>query len=162
MNHENRKTMKLSLALPLALSMTLLLATSASLAQTQVKDAWVRGTVPQQKATGVFAQITSAAGGRLVSASSPVAARTELHSMVLDGTVARMRQIPALELPAGAAVDLKPGGYHIMLIDLKQQLQPGDTVPLTLVVEGAGGKRETLELNAPVRHLASGAMHVKP
>jgi copper(I)-binding protein len=110
--------------------------------------------VAQQKATGLFAQITSAAGGTLVSASTPVAGVAEIHEMAMDGNVMKMRALPkGLELPAGKAVDLKPGGYHVMLMDLKQQLKAGDTVPLTLVVEGKDGKKETLELKVPVKAL---------
>jgi copper(I)-binding protein len=122
-----------------------------------VKDPWIRGTVAQQKATGMFAQITSATGGKLVSASSPVAGMVEIHEMAMDGNVMRMRPIAGLDLPAGKAVDLKPGGYHVMLMDLKQQLKPGETVPVILVIEGAGGKRETLEVKAPVRPLSAAA-----
>ncbi len=131
------------------------LSASAS-AQTAVKDPWVRGTVPQQKATGMFAQVTSAGGGKLVSASSPVAGVVEIREMAMEGNVMKMRAIPGLELPAGKAVDLKPGGYHVMLLDLKQQLKAGDTVPVTLVVEGKDGKRETIEVKAPVKQLAAG------
>ncbi|MEQ1684938.1 MAG: copper chaperone PCu(A)C [Burkholderiaceae bacterium] len=122
-------------------------------AQTTVKDPWVRGTVPQQKATGMFAQITSASGGKLVSASSPVANVVEIHEMAMEGDVMKMRAVPGVELPAGKAVDLKPGGYHVMLIDLKQALKAGDSVPVTLVIEGKDGKRETLQVSAPVRAL---------
>jgi len=129
----------------------------AAHAQTTVKDPWVRGTVAQQKATGLFAQITSAAGGKLVSASSPVAGVVEIHEMTMSGDTMKMRAVPALDLPAGKAVDLKPGGYHVMLLDLKQQLKPGDMVSVTLVIESAGGQRETLEVKAPVRPLAGGA-----
>jgi copper(I)-binding protein len=126
----------------------------AAQAQTTVKDAWVRGTVAGQKATGLFAQITSAGGGKLVAASSPVAGMVEIHEMAMDGSVMKMRAVPAVELPAGKPVDLKPGGYHVMLMDLKQDLKAGDAVPVTLVVEGAGGKRESIELKAPVKALA--------
>jgi hypothetical protein len=123
-------------------------------AQTAVKDAWVRGTVPQQKATGMFAQITSPAGGKLVSASSPVAGVVEVHEMVMDGNVMKMRAVAGgLELPAGKTVELKPGGYHVMLMELKQTLAAGDTVPVTLVVEGKDGKKETVEVKAPVKAL---------
>jgi copper(I)-binding protein len=115
----------------------------------------VRGVVPQQKATGAFMQITSRQGGRLVSASSPVAGVVEIHEMSMDGDVMRMRAVPGVDLPAGKAVELKPGGYHVMLMELKQQLKPGDSVPVTLVVQGRDGKRETLEFKAPVRDLAS-------
>ena len=128
----------------------------AASAQTTVKDAWVRGTVAPQKATGAFMQITSAQGGKLVSAQSPVAGVTEVHEMAMDGNVMKMRALPAgLDLPAGKAVDLKPGGYHVMLMDLKQPLQDGESVPLTLVVEGKDGKRETLELKVPVKALSA-------
>ncbi|WP_395703201.1 copper chaperone PCu(A)C [Aquabacterium sp.] len=146
-------------ALPLALAGLLVAAGAA--AQTTVKDPWVRGTVAQQKATGLFAQITSTSGGKLVSVSSPVAASVEIHEMAMDGNVMKMRAVNALDLPAGKAVDLKPGGYHVMLLDLKQQLKAGDTVPVTLVVEGKDGKRESVEVKAPVKALGAAAEPAK-
>lgn len=141
-----------------AAMLALLLAFGAQ-AQTTVKDAWVRGTVAGQKATGLFAQITSASGGKLVSASSPLAGVVEVHEMAMDGNVMKMRAIAALELPAGKPVELKPGGYHVMLLDLKQELKAGDAVPVTLVIEGAGGQRETLEIKALVKALADSGGH---
>ena len=128
-------------------------------AQTTVADPWVRGTVAQQKATGAFMQITSAQGGRLLSASSPVAGVVEVHEMAMDGNTMRMRAVPQLELPAGQAVELKPGGYHVMLMDLKQALKPGDKVLLTLTVENKDGKKETISVQAPVKPLGGGHMH---
>jgi len=115
-------------------------AVSAS-AQTTVKEPWVRGTVAQQKASGAFMQITSTQGGKLLSVSSPLAGVAEIHEMAMEGTTMRMRPVPSLELPAGKMVELKSGGYHVMLMDLKQQLKAGDTVPIVLVVEGKDGKR---------------------
>jgi hypothetical protein len=132
-------------------ALVLALGTATAWAQTTVKEAWVRGTVPQQMATGMFAQITSAKGGRLVSVSSPAAGVVEIHEMAMDGSVMKMRAVPGLDLPAGKAVELKPGGYHVMLMDLKQQLKDGETVPVTLVVESKDGKRETLEVKIPVK-----------
>jgi hypothetical protein len=88
-----------------------------------------------------------------------VAGIVEIHEMSMDGTTMRMRAIPALDLPAGKAVDLKPGGYHVMLMDLKQPLKAGETVPLTLVVEGAGGQRESVEVKAVVK--TPDAQHTK-
>lgn len=129
----------------------------AALGQTTVKDPWVRGTVAQQKASGFFAQITSTAGGRLIAASSPVAGVVEVHEMSMAGDTMQMRAIAALDLPAGKSVELKPGGYHVMLMDLKQQLRAGDVVSITLVIEGAAGKREVLEVKAPVKALGAGA-----
>ena len=138
----------------IGIAAALLIGSAPALAQTTVKDAWIRGTVPQQKATGLFAQITSTAGGKLVAGSSPVAGIVEIHEMAMDGTVMKMRALPAgLDLPAGKAVELKPGGYHVMLMDLKQQVKEGDTVPVNLVIEGKDGKKETLELKVPVRAL---------
>lgn len=138
--------------------LVLLLVASAASAQTSVKEPWIRGTVAQQKATGLFAQITSVQGGKLVAASTPVAGVVEVHEMSMDGNVMRMRAVSGgLELPAGKAVELKPGGYHVMLMDLKQPLQAGDTVPVTLVVEGKDGKKETIELKVPVRALGGAA-----
>jgi copper(I)-binding protein len=128
-------------------------------AQTSVAEGWVRGTVPQQKASGAFMQITSAQGGKLVAVSSPVAGIAEIHEMKMDGGVMKMGPVPALDLPAGKSVELKPGGYHVMLMELKQQLKAGDTVPLTLTVEGKDGKKETVELKLPVKALGAAAMH---
>lgn len=124
-------------------------------AQTTVQDAWVRGTVAQQTATGMFARVTSTGGGKLVAASSPVAAIVEIHEMTMVDNMMRMRAIPGLDLPAGKAVELKPGGYHVMLMQLKQQLKTGDVVPVTLVVEGKDGKRENVEVKAQVKALAA-------
>ena len=144
-----------TLRLPAAAFAALALCSAASLAQTAITDPWVRGTVPQQKATGAFMKITSAQGGKLLSAQSPAAGIVEIHEMKMSGDVMKMAAVPSLDLPAGAADELKPGGYHVMLMDLKQTLKAGDSVPLTLVVEGKDGKRETIELKAPVRALGA-------
>ncbi|KAF0165885.1 MAG: hypothetical protein FD157_1061 [Rhodocyclaceae bacterium] len=125
-------------------------------AQVTVKDPWVRATVSQQKATGAFMQITSAQDARLVEARSPVAGIVEIHEMAMDKDVMKMRALPnGLDLPAGKTVELKSGGYHVMLMDLKQQMKEGDTVPMTLVVEGKDKKRSTIEVKAPVKPLAN-------
>ena len=69
----------------------------------------------------------------------------------------KMRAIPGLDLPARKAVELKPGGYHVMLMDLKRELKDGEQVPITLVVEGKDGKRESVQVTAPVKPLAASA-----
>ena len=130
---------------------------TAAAAQVTVSDPWVRGTVAQQKASGAFMLLQSATDARLVSAASPVAGVVEIHEMRMEGDVMRMRAVAGLDLPAGSTVELKPGGYHVMLIDLKKQLQDGEVVPLTLTIEGKDGKRSTLEVQAPVKALASPA-----
>lgn len=132
---------------------------SAALAQTTVQNAWVRGTVPQQQSTGAFFQITSAQGGKLISAASPVAATVEIHEMKMVDNVMKMAAVPGLDLPAGQTVELKPGGYHVMMMGLKQPLKGGDSVPLTLTVQGKDGKAEVMELSVPVRALGMPAGH---
>lgn len=124
-----------------------------ALAEVTVAEPWVRATVPAQKATGAFMQLTSDADARLVSAASPVAGVVEIHEMVMDKEVMKMSPVPALDLPAGKAVELKPGGYHVMLMDLKAQVKEGDQVPLTLTIENKDGSRHNIELTAPARPL---------
>jgi len=139
------------------------LAALPALAQTTVKDAWVRGTVAQQKATGAFFSISSVAGGKLLSASSPAAGVVEIHEMKMDGSTMQMRALPnGLDLPAGKAVELKPGGYHVMLMDLKAPLAAGQSVDVTLVVEGKDGKKETIALKMPVKALGNASAPHKP
>jgi copper(I)-binding protein len=126
----------------------------AAHAQTTVKDAWVRGTVPQQQGSGAFMQITSAKGGQLVGVSTPVASTAEVHEMKMgEAGVMKMAAVPSLELPAGKTIELAPGGYHVMLMGLKRQLKAGDSVPLTLTIEGKDGKKETLQVTAAVKPL---------
>jgi hypothetical protein len=140
----------------------LALITAPVMADITVKDPWVRATVPQQKATGAFMQITAPKAARLVEASSPVAGVTEIHEMTMDNDIMRMRAVPGIDLPAGKAVELKPGGYHVMLMDLKAPITEGQDVPVTLVIEGADKKRETVVIKATARALgASGAMDHK-
>ena len=120
------------------------LTVGTALAQTadpaiNIKDAWVRTTVPGQKATGAFMKITATEGTRLVGASTPVAGVAEVHVMKMDGDVMQMRALPGLELPAGKTVELKPGGYHVMLMDLKAALPKDSTVPLTLLFMDENG-----------------------
>ncbi len=124
--------------------------------QVQVREPWVRATVPAQKATGAFMQITAPEGSKLVEARSPVAGVVELHEMAIVDNVMKMRQIPGIDIPAKGA-ELKPGGYHVMLMDLKQQVKEGDAVPLTLVVQGKDGKRQTVEVSARARALTTPA-----
>ena len=126
-------------------------------AQVTVKEPWVRATVAQQTATGAFMMLTSPADSKLVEAKSPVAGIVEIHEMKMENNVMKMRAINGLDLPAGKAVELKPGGYHVMLMDLKGQVKEGDSVPLTLVFEGKDKKRETVEIKAAARSLTSSA-----
>lgn len=119
-------------------------------ARPKVEGAWVRSAVPGQQGTGAFMKLTAPQAMQLVGVSTPVAGTAEVHEMKMDGDVMRMRAVPKLELPAGRMVELKPGGYHVMLMDLKQPLAPGSTVPLTLLLRDAKGAESKLELKVPV------------
>lgn len=129
-----------------------------ALAQTDVTvtEPWVRGTVAGQKATGAFMGLKSSADARLVGASSPAAKIVEVHEMAMADGVMRMRAVEGVALPAGKAVELKPGGYHIMLLDLKAPLAKDTAVPLTLTFKDAKGVESKLELKVPVAARAPG------
>ena len=120
-------------------------------AEVTVSEAWVRGTVPGQKATGAFMKIRSSDEAKLVAAASPAATIVEVHEMTMKDNVMMMRAISALPLPAGKTVELKPGGYHVMLIDVLKPLGKGDTVPVTLTVVGKDGKKSEVQVKAEVR-----------
>jgi copper(I)-binding protein len=131
-----------------------------AVAQVLVAEPWVRATVPAQKVTGAFMQLTAPQATRLVEARSPVAGVVEIHEMSMDKNVMKMRALPeGIALPAQQLVELKPGGYHVMLMDLKQQVKEGDSVPLTLVFEGADKQRSSVEIKAPARALNAPMKH---
>lgn len=133
-----------------------LLAALPALAQVTVGEPWVRATVAAQKATGAFMTLTSVQPTKLVGVSSPAAGTVEVHEMKMENDMMRMRQMPALDLPAGQAVKLAPGGYHLMLLDLKQPLKEGDKIPLTLEFEDAKKVRSKVVVDAPVKPLSAG------
>src|SRR6185369_8778215 len=120
----------------------------------RVEGAWVRSAVPGQQGTGAFMKLTANEPMQLVGVSTPVAGVAELHEMKMEGDVMRMRAIGKLDLPPGRTVELKPGGYHLMLMDLKQPLVQGGTVPMLLVLRDSKGVESKLELSVPVRAAA--------
>ena len=137
------------------LAATLLLAGAALHAQDiQVTDAWVRSTVQGQMGSGAFMKLTSKNGAKLVGVTTPVAGVAEVHEMKMDGDVMKMRAIPALDLPAGKTVELKPGGFHVMLMELRKALPKNSTVPMTLMFKDARGVDSKLEIKVPVSTLA--------
>jgi len=142
-----------------ALLFSLALGSLAALAQTapvQVDGAWARATVQGQRGTGAFMSLTAKDATRLVGVSSPVAGVAEVHEMKMEGDVMKMRALPSLELPAGKKVEFKPGGYHVMLMDLKAPLAKDSTIPLTLLFKDAKGVESKLELKLPVATTAPG------
>lgn len=137
------------------------LALSAGVLSAQtvdVRDAWARAAVSGQSGTGAFMSITAKDGARLVGVSSPLAGVAQVHEMKMEGDVMKMRAVPVLELPAGQTVQLKPGGYHVMLMDLKQSLPKGSMLPLTLTFRDAKGVESKLALKLPVASSAPGTV----
>jgi copper(I)-binding protein len=135
-----------------------LLSTLALAQSVVIKDAWARTTVPGQQATGAFMKLTATDAVKLVSASSPAAGVVEVHEMKMEGDVMKMRAISGgLELPAGKVVELKPGGYHLMLMDLKAPLLRDSSIALTLVFKDSKGIESRMEVKLPVATAVPGA-----
>ena len=134
---------------------------SAAFAQTvTVADGWVRATVQGQKATGAFMKLTAKDGAKLVSGVSPAAGVLEIHEMKMDKDVMKMAALPnGLDLPAGKTVELKPGSYHVMLMDLKAPLAADSSVPVKLTFQDAKGNKTTQELKLPVKAMAAPGEH---
>ncbi len=141
----------------LALTFMLSLAFTASLAQVKVDDAWIAATVSVQKSSAAFMKLKSEQALTLVRASSPAAGLVEVHTMNMEGGVMQMRPLKNLVLPAKQLVELKRGGTHLMVMDLKQQLKAGQSIPLTLTFEVAenNGQKKNIEqqIIVPVRSL---------
>lgn len=144
-----------------ALAISLLVAGSASLAQhnhalpsagpgVTITAPWARASAGMMRTGAAYLTLgnTGTTGDRLVAASTPVAGRAELHTHLRDGDVMRMRSVNAIEIPPGETAELKPGGLHIMLLDLKAPLKQGETFPLSLQFEKAGIQTVTVVIEA--------------
>jgi copper(I)-binding protein len=144
-------------------ALTLCLAAIAAQAQPQapvaVQGAWARATVQGQSGTGAFMTLTAKEPLALVGVSTPVAGVAELHEMKMEGDVMKMRAIPQLELPAGKPVELKPGGHHLMLMELKMPLKPDTQVPVTLRLRDGKGVVHSLQVAVPVAVRAPAHKH---
>jgi hypothetical protein len=148
----------LSLALP---------AYAAGLAdQVSVADAYVRMAPPGTKTTGAFMTLKNAGDKevKVVSAASTVASVTELHNHINDGGVMRMRQVKEIAVPAKGEVALKPGSYHVMLIDMKAPLKEGDHVMINLGFADGSSKEVHATVKKPMAEMPAkgmdhGAMH---
>jgi hypothetical protein len=112
----------------------------------QITDAWARATPGAAQTAAVYLTLVSASGDRFIGAATPAAEKAGLHSMTMDGGVMKMREVKGIDLPAGQAVILKPGGYHIMLSGLAQPLKEGQTLPLTLTFAKAGAQQVTVDV----------------
>ena len=121
----------------------------------------MRGVVKGQTETGAFMTLTATEATSLVGAASPVAKAVQIHEMKMEGDMMKMRPVKALAIPANIPVELKPGGYHVMLIDLTKPLAKGDMVPIKLTFRDKGGSESTLEVQAQVRELTQPAAPMK-
>ncbi|MEQ8506510.1 MAG: copper chaperone PCu(A)C [Rhodospirillales bacterium] len=113
-----------------------------------VSGAWARPTIAKMRISAAYfqASLTGEGEDKLVGVKTDIAARAELHEHVMEGTIARMRPVAEVALAAGSPVVFKPGGYHVMLFDLKQALAEGDSFPMSLVFEKAGDVPVTVQV----------------
>jgi periplasmic copper chaperone A len=108
-------------------------------------------------------KLTAKTDMKLVGVASPVAGIGEVHEMSMDGGVMKMRALPqGIDLPAGKTVELQPGGYHVMLLDLKKALPKDSQIPMTLLFKDKAGKETKLELKVPVAARAPGSASSAP
>jgi hypothetical protein len=101
----------------------------------EVSGGWIRASAPGQDQGGVDLSIISKRSATLVGASSPVCKTAQLHMMTNENGMMKMREVKAIELPAGKRVNLRESGYHVMLLGLKAPLKEGEAVPLTLSIK---------------------------
>ena len=131
------------------------IAQNASVGSIKIENGYTRATAPGQHVAGGFLKIENkGAADQLISASSPAAGEVQLHEMAMDGNVMRMRQVKDIALPANGAVELKPGGLHLMFMNIKAPLTVGETVPVKLKFAKAGEVEVKLPVNAtaPMKH----------
>lgn len=131
----------------------LMLAAPAVADTVKIDHAWVRASAPGQPVAGAFMDLTADADMTLVAAESPAAKVTELHTMAMDKGMMIMRPVKEIALPKGKTVSLKPGGLHVMLIDLKGRIMEGDKIAIGLTVRGADGKTQNLSVEAVARQM---------
>lgn len=124
-------------------------------AQIQIENPWVRATAPGAKMAAGYLEIrnSAAAGDRLLGAASPAAARVEMHVTIKDGDIMRMREVKEFRVPAKGRFELRPGGAHLMFVDIRHPYREGEKIPVTLRFERAG------EVSAEFRVGRLGAMH---
>ncbi len=129
------------------------MAQNAAVGSIKVENAYTRATAPGQQVAGGFLKIENkGVADQLLSASSPVAGEVQLHEMAMDGNVMKMRQVKDIPVPANGAVELKPGGLHLMFMNIKAPLAAGETVPVKLKFAKAGEVEVKMPVNAMGQH----------
>jgi len=148
----------LMLAVPLLVGVIATSAAQSPSATVAVEKPWARATPGKSTTGAVYMTLVDRATtpDRLIGVSSPVAARAQIHTAGQENGVMKMREVEALPVEPGKPIEFKPGGYHIMMLDLKQPLKEGDSVPVTLSFEKAG----RVEVIVPVQKV--GAMAPMP
>jgi copper(I)-binding protein len=126
------------------------LAHEYQLKSLSIDHPYTRATPPGAKSGGAFFVVVNASAtpDKLIGVASPAARSAEIHQMTMDGGVMKMRAMPVLEILPGGKLELKPGGYHVMLLDLKQPLKVGDKIPLTLTFQNAGSIAISVDVEA--------------
>ena len=127
------------------------LGAQAATAPVTVQGAWARSIVPGQQSSGAYMTITAREPLTLLGGESPAAGIVEIHQMKMEGDIMKMRAADAVPLAAGKPVQLAPGGYHFMLMDLQAPFKAGTQIPFTLRFRDAKGKASTLQLRLPVQ-----------
>ena len=128
-------------------------AATASADEVKVTEAWARATAPGQDSASIQLVITSDKAGALIAGESGIAKTVEIHTMVMEGNMMKMRAIEELLLPAKTAVSLGADGNHIMLIGLKKPLKAGEKVPFALTIKFANGSKTMVKAEALVKPL---------
>jgi len=124
-------------------------AQEAKVGSIKIENAYTRATVPGQQVAGGFMKIENKGiADQLVSVSSPAAGEVQLHEMAMEGSVMKMRQVKDIAVPAGGSIELKPGGLHLMFINIKAPLSPGESVPVKLKFAKAGEVEVKMPVNA--------------
>ncbi len=147
---------KLAISTVTAVALTLSTSFVSAAPDVVVTQAWARATVAAQKTSGVFMQIAVSEDAVLIGASSPVAGEVQVHQTRQNDNIARMEHLKdGLPLMSGRTTELKPGGAHIMLMQLKQPLDDGQLIQLNLTVADKSGAESVVTLNVPVRPITT-------
>lgn len=147
----NGQSIKMMNKLFKAITCILFLAASSVQADVVISDAWVRANAPGQSVGAAYMTLTSSQDSNLFQVKSPVASSVEIHSMSVKNGVMKMRELETLPLQAGKPEKLAPGGFHLMLFDLKEQLKAGGTVTLTLSFKDKVGEVSHQDVVLPIK-----------
>ena len=120
-----------------------------------VSQSWVRASAPGQSVGAAYMTLQSPTDTNLVKVESNAAGSVEIHSMTMKNGVMQMRMMETLPLPAGKPAKLEPGGFHLMLFDLKKPLKAGEKVKFTLHFKDKAGKASVMQVSSPVKTAAN-------